>query len=46
MEDHERIDEIRQRLKQLAIEIEKLDQIVARLKGEVDQDCDPPAKED
>jgi hypothetical protein len=46
MEDHERIDEIRQRLKQLAIEIEKLDQIVARLKGEVDQDCDPPPKED
>lgn len=45
MEDHERIDEIRKRLKQLAAEIEKLDQIVARLKDEMDQDCERPAKE-
>lgn len=46
MEDHERIDEIRRRLKQLANEIEKLDQIVARLKGEMEQDCDPPSQEE
>jgi prefoldin subunit 5 len=45
MEDHERIDEIRKRLKQMAQEIEKLDQLVARLKEEIEQQCQPPAND-
>ncbi len=46
MDEEERVEEIRKRLKQIAEEIEKLDQVVARLKEEIKNKDDPPESGD